>query len=193
MKQRTRRRPPQGQGRTSGRRHAVNFVGNIEGLDIPRGVADVVVCSGYVGNVVIKMLEGVSDTVVSLARYAYKEKLLWRAQQVLFVAREMLESPEHEIPTLANSLQDILRRGRMPRAVALELATEIQQAAAGAADPDARRIAEGIAAAFTDRVRQLGGAPPLEHPDHSPKLDYVALVDAEYQHRRGGKRRRRNM
>jgi glycerol-3-phosphate acyltransferase PlsX len=57
----------------------LNFIGNIEGLDIPRGVADVVVCSGYVGNVVVKMLEGVSQTVVSLARYAYKEKLLWRA------------------------------------------------------------------------------------------------------------------
>ncbi len=57
----------------------LNFIGNIEGLDIPRGVADVVVCSGYVGNVVIKMLEGVSETVLSLARYAYKEKLMWRA------------------------------------------------------------------------------------------------------------------
>ncbi len=57
----------------------LNFVGNIQGIDIPRGVADVVVCSGYVGNVVNKMLEGVSETVVNMARYAYKEKLLWRA------------------------------------------------------------------------------------------------------------------
>jgi len=57
----------------------LNFIGNIEGLDIPRGVADVVVCSGYVGNVVIKMLEGVSETVLRMARYAYKERLLWRA------------------------------------------------------------------------------------------------------------------
>jgi len=57
----------------------LNFIGNVEGLDIPRGVADVIVCSGYVGNVVIKMLEGVAGTVLSLARYAYKEKLLWRA------------------------------------------------------------------------------------------------------------------
>lgn len=57
----------------------LNFIGNIEGLDIPRGVADVVVCSGYVGNVVIKMLEGVSETVMRVARYAYKERLLWRA------------------------------------------------------------------------------------------------------------------
>jgi phosphate acyltransferase len=57
----------------------LNFIGNIEGVDIPRGTADVVVCSGFVGNIVLKMLEGVSETVVRLAHYAYKEKLLWRA------------------------------------------------------------------------------------------------------------------
>jgi glycerol-3-phosphate acyltransferase PlsX len=56
----------------------LNFIGNVEGLDIPRGVADVIVCNGFVGNVVLKMLEGVSETVVRLARYAHKEKLTWR-------------------------------------------------------------------------------------------------------------------
>ena len=56
----------------------MNFIGNIEGLDIPRGVADVIVTSGFVGNVVLKMLEGVSETVVRLARYAHKERLTWR-------------------------------------------------------------------------------------------------------------------
>src|SRR3954467_12463838 len=56
----------------------LNFIGNIEGLDIPRGVADVVVTSGFVGNVVLKMLEGVSETVGRLARYAHKERLAWR-------------------------------------------------------------------------------------------------------------------
>jgi phosphate acyltransferase len=57
----------------------VNFVGNVEGVDIPKGTADVVVCDGFVGNVCLKMLEGVHDTVVELARYAYKERLMWRA------------------------------------------------------------------------------------------------------------------
>lgn len=56
----------------------IDFIGNIEGLDIPKGVADVVVTSGFVGNVVIKMLEGVSETVLELAQYAYKERLMWR-------------------------------------------------------------------------------------------------------------------
>ena len=118
----------------------------------------------------------------------YGDKVL-TAQQVLFVAREMLDSPEHEIPTLANSLQDLLRRGRLARAVALDLSAEIDQAAAGAADRDSRREAEGIAAAFRDRVRQLGAAPPLDNPEVEPRLDYVALVDAEFQHRRGRRRR----
>ena len=57
----------------------LNFVGNVEGVDIPRGTADVIVCSGFVGNVVLKMLEGVSETVMRLAHYAYKERLVWRA------------------------------------------------------------------------------------------------------------------
>jgi glycerol-3-phosphate acyltransferase PlsX len=63
----------------SAKEAVLNFIGNVEGVDIPRGTADVVVCSGYVGNVVLKMLEGVSETVLRIARYAYKEKLVWRA------------------------------------------------------------------------------------------------------------------
>jgi glycerol-3-phosphate acyltransferase PlsX len=72
---------------------ALHFIGNIEGLDIPRGVADVVVTSGFVGNVVLKMLEGVSETVMRLARYAHKEKLTWRlGLMALSSAIEQLKS-----------------------------------------------------------------------------------------------------
>ncbi len=38
-----------------------NFIGNIEGGDIPKGVADVVVCDGFVGNVLIKTAEGIYE------------------------------------------------------------------------------------------------------------------------------------
>ena len=48
-------------------------------MDIPKGTADVVVTDGFVGNVCLKMLEGVHDTVLDLAKYAYKSKLVWRA------------------------------------------------------------------------------------------------------------------
>ena len=56
----------------------VRFVGNVEGVDIPKGTADVIVCDGFVGNVCLKMLEGVPETVVELAEYAYNSPLRWR-------------------------------------------------------------------------------------------------------------------
>jgi len=39
----------------------VNFIGNIEGRDIFRGVCDVAVCEGFVGNVILKLTEGLVD------------------------------------------------------------------------------------------------------------------------------------
>ena len=42
---------------------AVTFVGNIEGRDLFRGICDVVVCDGFVGNVVIKLMEGMASSV----------------------------------------------------------------------------------------------------------------------------------
>ena len=57
---------------------SLRFIGNVEGVDIPRGTADVIACDGFVGNVSLKMLEGVQETVVELAQYAYASKLRWR-------------------------------------------------------------------------------------------------------------------
>ncbi len=39
----------------------MNFVGNIEGRDIFRGICDVAVCEGFVGNVILKLTEGLVD------------------------------------------------------------------------------------------------------------------------------------
>jgi phosphate acyltransferase len=46
------------------------FVGNIEGRDIHRGAADVVVCDGFVGNVVLKQCEGVFEFMMKVATKA---------------------------------------------------------------------------------------------------------------------------
>lgn len=43
----------------------IHFVGNVEARDIPAGVADVLVCEAFAGNIVLKMLEGVSSVLVS--------------------------------------------------------------------------------------------------------------------------------
>jgi glycerol-3-phosphate acyltransferase PlsX len=57
------------------RTDGINFIGNIEGMDIPKGRADVIVTGGFTGNIVLKMLEGVASTVKSLGRYAFNQNL----------------------------------------------------------------------------------------------------------------------
>lgn len=42
----------------------LNFVGNVEGRDIPKGVVDIVICDGFVGNVVLKLMEGLSGILI---------------------------------------------------------------------------------------------------------------------------------
>jgi hypothetical protein len=114
------------------------------------------------------------------------------ARQVMFVALEMLDSRQFQLGGLANSLQDLMRRGRLEREVALRLATEAAEAARSGALSGRSDLPpfDDIARAFTDRVRQLGGntAPP---PDgHDDPLDYVDLVDEEHEARRARKKSR---
>lgn len=51
------------------RKTNLNFIGNVEGRDILAGTANVVVCDGFVGNIVLKFGEG----VLSLFKYKFKE------------------------------------------------------------------------------------------------------------------------
>lgn len=43
----------------------INFVGSIEARDIPHGEADVIVCEAFVGNVILKLYEGVGATLIN--------------------------------------------------------------------------------------------------------------------------------
>jgi len=56
----------------------LNFIGNIEGKDIPTGAADVIITEGFVGNVVLKMLEGVGEVLKQTGKYAFQKKLTWK-------------------------------------------------------------------------------------------------------------------
>ncbi len=42
----------------------INFIGSIEARDIPDGYADVIVCEAFVGNVILKLYEGVGNTFI---------------------------------------------------------------------------------------------------------------------------------
>jgi hypothetical protein len=107
-------------------------------------------------------------------------------RQVVFVALEMLDSGQYELGALANSVQDLMRRGRLDRDVALRLVEEAQEAADSGALSGRRDLPpfDQIAEAFRDRVRALGGAQAPEFPAENAALDYVRLVDEEHEHRR---------
>jgi glycerol-3-phosphate acyltransferase PlsX len=53
-----------------------NFVGNVEGKDVPAGLADVVVTDGFTGNVIIKLSEGVAKMLMDIIKTEVKARPL---------------------------------------------------------------------------------------------------------------------
>jgi glycerol-3-phosphate acyltransferase PlsX len=50
------------------RKSSLNFIGNVEGRDIFQGDVDVIVCDGFVGNVCLKVSEGLAEAIISMLR-----------------------------------------------------------------------------------------------------------------------------
>lgn len=48
------------------RKSPLNFIGNVEGRDIFQGDVDVIVCDGFVGNVCLKVSEGLAEAIISM-------------------------------------------------------------------------------------------------------------------------------
>jgi glycerol-3-phosphate acyltransferase PlsX len=46
----------------------INFIGNVEGNDLFTGTVDVIVCDGFVGNVALKVSEGVADMITGMLK-----------------------------------------------------------------------------------------------------------------------------
>ena len=53
----------------------INFVGSIEARDIPNGNADVIVCDAFVGNVILKLYEGLGKTLIGKVKGAMMSSL----------------------------------------------------------------------------------------------------------------------
>jgi hypothetical protein len=108
------------------------------------------------------------------------------ARQLVFIGFEMLDSGQYELATLANSLQDLVRRGRLQIATAQRLAEELARDAQAGALPTRPDLPpyDAVSRAFADRVRQIRNAPVETWPTDPDVLDYVALVDDEHEHRR---------
>ncbi len=53
----------------------INFIGSIEARDIPSGYADVIVCEAFVGNVILKLYEGVGNTLLAKVKESLMSSL----------------------------------------------------------------------------------------------------------------------
>ncbi|MCK9356407.1 MAG: phosphate acyltransferase PlsX [Dehalococcoidia bacterium] len=79
------------------KKSGLNFIGNIEGSDILTGKANVVVCDGFVGNVLLKFYEGIGDhaRVWLLGKYpAVKGLVGWAFDRVLPIKKLSYEGEE---------------------------------------------------------------------------------------------------
>ncbi len=68
----------------------MNFIGNIEGKDVFEGEADVVVCDGFVGNIALKIAEGLGETMLKML----KREIMDRSTGKLgaFILKDALKS-----------------------------------------------------------------------------------------------------
>ncbi len=63
----------------------LNFVGNLEGRDVPFGRADIIVTDGFTGNVVVKTMEGMADFIMNQIRGTIKSRPWYAAAGALLL------------------------------------------------------------------------------------------------------------
>lgn len=69
--------------RAAGAAGDLNFIGNVEGNDIFKGTADIVVCDGFVGNVALKAIEGLASMIGVFMKEEFSRNLLTKVAAAL--------------------------------------------------------------------------------------------------------------
>jgi phosphate acyltransferase len=115
-------------------RMPVNFIGNVEGRDLFDGSVDVVVCDGFVGNVVLKCCEGMAKSISGMLKENLRKTPIRRAGALLSkrAFRELKELIDHEeyggAPLLGiNGICIIAHGSSSPKAIrnAIRVATQM--------------------------------------------------------------------
>ena len=125
----------------------LRFLGNVEGRDIPtgecdRGPIDVVVCDGFVGNVVLKFYEALAPTLMDVFARA-----LGAERDVLAQAFKQLDYSEHGgAPLLGVKGVSIISHGKStPRAIKNAVKVAVRMVEARMSDHVGTRLAEAAA------------------------------------------------
>ncbi len=126
----------------------LNFIGNVEGRDIPAGGTDVIVCDGFVGNVVLKLSEGLAESLVGMIREQMSSTLINKLAAAVLAPglRKMFKRLDYAeyggVPLLGVNGAAIVSHGRSnARAIKNALRVARQTAETGVASA----IADGLA------------------------------------------------
>jgi glycerol-3-phosphate acyltransferase PlsX len=126
----------------------LNFVGNVEGRDLPngacdRGPIDVVVCDGFVGNVVLKFYEAIAPFIIRLLKQSGLD------EKTMMSALKQLDYSEHGgAPLLGVNGVSIISHGKSsPRAIMNAIKVAVQAVETRMDEHIGRRLQEGIGAA----------------------------------------------
>ncbi len=81
--------------RTAGNAGDLNFYGNVEGNDIFKGVVDIVVCDGFVGNVALKASEGLASMIGTFLKQEFSRNILTKT--AAFMAYPVLKALKNQM------------------------------------------------------------------------------------------------
>jgi glycerol-3-phosphate acyltransferase PlsX len=113
----------------------VNFIGNVEGVRVHKGIADVVVTDGFTGNIALKVGEGIADYILEQVRAVIRSSVLFAPAALLLkpALRRALKSLQYEEYGGANLLGVngvvVIAHGRSD-ALAIKNALRVARAAA---------------------------------------------------------------
>jgi glycerol-3-phosphate acyltransferase PlsX len=139
------------------RESKLNFIGNIEGRDFFTGKSDIIICDGFVGNVVLKMCESILETTIGiLTREIQKNPIsmfgAWLCQPSFFSIRKETNYEEAGgAPLLGVNGTMIISHG-------ISSAKAIRNAIRVAGDIVANRVNENIVDGITPHPANGGAA-----------------------------------
>ena len=129
--------------RAAGESGQINFYGNVEGNDIYKGTVDVVVCDGFVGNVLLKTSEGLASMISEFIKQEFTRDPFSKLAALL--ARPVLQRFKHRVdPRRYNGAALLGLRGLVFKSHGSADAYAFEQALARAYDAARNRLLDRV-------------------------------------------------
>ncbi|MDR2164365.1 MAG: phosphate acyltransferase PlsX [Zoogloeaceae bacterium] len=142
----------------------LNFIGNVEGDGVYKGHADVVVCDGFVGNVALKITEGLAQMLTTFLRQEFGRNFLTRLSAL--AARKVLGNFKRRVDHRAYNGASLLGlRGVSVKSHGSADVFAFSQAIARAHETVERRVINRIAVKLSELQAQRGLLSPGQDPE----------------------------